>query len=81
MLRRTRLGLLAARELTGASSPQGVSDPVQCVADVLARELGWEAPRLEQELERIAAEAAAEGIVAETARAVSAGMQAPPAMP
>jgi glycerol-3-phosphate dehydrogenase len=81
MLRRTRLGLLAARELTGASSPQGVSGPVQRVADVLARELGWEAPRLEQELERFAAEAAAEGIVAETARAASAGMQAPPAMP
>jgi glycerol-3-phosphate dehydrogenase len=81
MLRRTRLGLLAARELTGASSPRGVSDPIKRVGDVLARELGWDALRLEQEIERFAGEAAAEGIVAETARVAPADPPSPPAMP
>jgi len=79
LLRRTRLGLLAARELSTGDGVVG--NPINRVAGVLARELGWDAPRLEQELERFAAEAVAEGIVAETARAASAGMQAPPAMP
>jgi glycerol-3-phosphate dehydrogenase len=51
-LRRTRLGLLAAREL-----------PVQLVADVLARELGWDGERVELEIERFAQEARAEGIL------------------
>ncbi|HWY19373.1 MAG TPA: glycerol-3-phosphate dehydrogenase/oxidase [Solirubrobacteraceae bacterium] len=51
LLRRTRLGLLAAREL-----------PVQRVADVLARELHWSAERTAREVERFAAEADAEGI-------------------
>jgi len=53
LLRRTRLGLLAAREL-----------PVERVADVLARELGWDAERTELEIERFAEEAEAEGIAA-----------------
>ncbi len=51
------------------------------VADVLARELGWDAARLERELEHFAAEASAEGIVAETARAAHADLPVPPAMP
>jgi glycerol-3-phosphate dehydrogenase len=83
MLRRTRLGLLAARELTAAdSSGGGEAGPAQRVGDVLARELGWDAVRLAQERERFALEAAAEGIVAETARAPSdRSGQAPPTMP
>jgi glycerol-3-phosphate dehydrogenase len=51
LLRRTRLGLLAAREL-----------PVARVADALARELGWSEGRVEAEIARFAAEAEAEGI-------------------
>jgi glycerol-3-phosphate dehydrogenase len=52
LLRRTRLGLLAAREL-----------PVERVADVLARELGWSKERTELEIERFAEEAQAEGML------------------
>jgi glycerol-3-phosphate dehydrogenase len=52
LLRRTRLGLLAAREL-----------PVEHVADVLARELGWSVERTGLEIERFAEEARAEGIL------------------
>jgi glycerol-3-phosphate dehydrogenase len=59
LLRRTRLGLLAARELsTGAGGPAGR------VADVLARELGWDEARLAAELAAFSEEALAEGIVA-----------------
>jgi glycerol-3-phosphate dehydrogenase len=52
-LRRTRLGLLAAREL-----------PVERVAEVLARELDWSEQRREAEIERFAEEAEVEGIAA-----------------
>jgi glycerol-3-phosphate dehydrogenase len=52
LLRRTRLGLLAAREL-----------PVERVADVLARELGWSKERMGIEIERFAEEAQAEGLL------------------
>jgi glycerol-3-phosphate dehydrogenase len=52
LLRRTRLGLLAAREL-----------PVERVADVLARELSWDGERVGLEIERFAQEARAEGIL------------------
>jgi glycerol-3-phosphate dehydrogenase len=52
LLRRTRLGLLAAREL-----------PVERVADVLARELGWDSELMGLEIERFAQEADAEGIM------------------
>jgi glycerol-3-phosphate dehydrogenase len=52
LLRRTRLGLLAAREL-----------PVERVADVLARELGWSEQRMGLEIERFAEETQAEGIL------------------
>ena len=67
LLRRTRLGLLAARELTAdpaslsAAGGDGVA-AVRRVGDVLARELHWSPERLELELERFAEEAAAEGI-------------------
>jgi glycerol-3-phosphate dehydrogenase len=60
LLRRTRLGLLAARELT--------AEPLQRVGEAIARELAWDGPRLELELERFGEEALAEGIVAETDR-------------
>jgi glycerol-3-phosphate dehydrogenase len=52
LLRRTRLGLLAANEL-----------PVARVAGVLARELGWDAQRVEREIEIFAQEARAEGLL------------------
>jgi glycerol-3-phosphate dehydrogenase len=85
LLRRTRLGLLAARKLT---APKAGSDehppPVRRVGETLARELQWSAERLELELTRFAEEAAAEGIVAEAERAPAMqredGSQ-PPAMP
>ncbi|MGA2162901.1 MAG: glycerol-3-phosphate dehydrogenase C-terminal domain-containing protein, partial [Solirubrobacteraceae bacterium] len=63
LLRRTRLWLLAAHELDGAQ--QGESPgPVRRVADVLAGELGWSAPRTSEEIERFAQEARAEGFEA-----------------
>jgi len=52
LLRRTRLGLLAAREL-----------PVERVAGVLARELGWSEERTKLEIVRFAEEARAEGML------------------
>jgi glycerol-3-phosphate dehydrogenase len=54
LLRRTRLGLLAAREL-----------PVERVADVLARELDWDMERTAREIALFAREADAEGIRAD----------------
>ena len=79
LLRRTRLGLLAARELTAEDGGEGASRgtaaasaqpgaPVQRVGEQIARELGWDAARLALELERFREEADAEGIVAETER-------------
>ena len=63
LLRRTRLGLLAARELTGApAAGEQAAGPVQRVAAVLARELDWSAERVRQEIERFAQDAHAEGI-------------------
>jgi glycerol-3-phosphate dehydrogenase len=59
LLRRTRLGLLAARELTAPES-----DAPRRVAAALGRELDWDAVRIESELARFQDEAAAEGIVA-----------------
>jgi glycerol-3-phosphate dehydrogenase len=59
LLRRTRLGLLAARELTGPSTTASVAR----VADVLAVELAWDAERTRAELDAFAREARAEGIV------------------
>jgi glycerol-3-phosphate dehydrogenase len=61
LLRRTRLGLLAARELTDdATGAQ--SAPVELVAAVLARELHWSAERLQRELVSFRLEAQQEGI-------------------
>jgi glycerol-3-phosphate dehydrogenase len=60
LLRRTRLGLLAAHELSGGA----VDGPVDRVANVLAGELGWGAQRTREEIERFAGEARAEGIAA-----------------
>ena len=86
LLRRTRLGLLAARELSAEEVRAAVDGgavglaPVRRVGDVLARELGWSDERLELELERFAEEAAAEGILAErTCR--DDGSRVPLAMP
>jgi glycerol-3-phosphate dehydrogenase len=58
LLRRTRLGLLAARELREASR-----EVPRRVARAMAAELDWDVTRTEQEVERFAQEAAAEGIV------------------
>jgi glycerol-3-phosphate dehydrogenase len=63
LLRRTRLGLLAARELGG------VGGPINRVADVLARELGWSGKRTRLEIERFAEEAQAEGLLVGSPRA------------
>jgi glycerol-3-phosphate dehydrogenase len=60
LLRRTRLGLLAGRELCSA----GALAPGR-VASALARELGWDPARTAAELERFRAEAAAEGTAVE----------------
>jgi glycerol-3-phosphate dehydrogenase len=70
LLRRTRLGLLAARDLTAKSD--GGASPVQLVGDILAHELGWDSERLALELKRFAREADEEGIVAEVKRPESA---------
>jgi glycerol-3-phosphate dehydrogenase len=72
LLRRTRLGLLAARQLSQAASDDkpahsahpGHPAPVQRVGETMARELGWAPERLELELERFAEEARLEGILA-----------------
>jgi glycerol-3-phosphate dehydrogenase len=66
LMRRTRLGLLAARELsdpTAAGSGSATDGPVARVADVLAGELGWDVARKHAEVEAFAREASAEGIV------------------
>ncbi|MGO8904886.1 MAG: glycerol-3-phosphate dehydrogenase/oxidase [Solirubrobacteraceae bacterium] len=60
LLRRTRLGLLAARELV----PVAEGGAVERVAGVLAQELGWSPERRDLECERFAEEADAEGILA-----------------
>ncbi len=67
LLRRTRLGLLAARELTSEPDPGAPAGPAAAarrVGETMARELGWSAERLAVELDRFAEEARLEGIVA-----------------
>jgi glycerol-3-phosphate dehydrogenase len=56
LLRRTRLGVLAARDLLGG-------DAAERVAAVLAGQLGWDATRAAAEAAAFRAEAAAEGLV------------------
>jgi glycerol-3-phosphate dehydrogenase len=58
LLRRTRLGLLDARPLAAPDS-----EAARAVAGVMAGELGWDAARIETELESWRDVAAAEGIV------------------
>ena len=61
LLRRTRLGLLAARELLGDS---GSGAPhVERVAALLGRELGWSEQRVAAEVEGFLEEARLEGIL------------------
>ncbi len=55
LLRRTRLGVVAAPQLRTAAS-------VAAVAETMAAELGWDEQRTEAEAERWVADAAAEGI-------------------
>jgi glycerol-3-phosphate dehydrogenase len=65
LLRRTRLGLLAARALVGTaagSAAEHEDGPVRRVADVLARELHWSAERTRREIESFAVEARSEGM-------------------
>ncbi|HEY0516707.1 MAG TPA: glycerol-3-phosphate dehydrogenase/oxidase [Solirubrobacteraceae bacterium] len=73
MLRRTRLGLLAGRELTRIEPHATAAEPVQRVGEVLAGELGWDERRLGAELERFAEEARAEGIAAASPAAHAQG--------
>jgi glycerol-3-phosphate dehydrogenase len=58
LLRRTRLGLLAARELCGPDD--GI---VRRVARAMAPQLGWDEPRVQREVESFAREARAEGLL------------------
>jgi glycerol-3-phosphate dehydrogenase len=58
LLRRTRVGLLDARELASAGS-----DGARRAARALAGELGWDEPRIEQELQAWAEVARREGLV------------------
>ena len=57
LLRRTRLGLLAARELTAPGAPGPVA-----VADAMGDTLGWDEARIERELEAWREVAKAEGL-------------------
>ena len=61
LLRRTRLGLLAARELLDEDGrrPRRRSGR----ARTLGQELGWDDARVEREIAGFASEAAAEGIL------------------
>jgi glycerol-3-phosphate dehydrogenase len=61
LLRRTRLGLLAARELLGEGG--GGTPHVQRVAALLGRELGWSEQRVAAEVEGFLEEARLEGIL------------------
>jgi len=58
LLRRTRLGLLAARDLADPGSPHA-----ERVAAALAPELGWDDARAKEEAARFRDEAADEGLV------------------
>jgi glycerol-3-phosphate dehydrogenase len=80
MLRRTRLGLLAARALTPQAAGDGHPQSLRRVGETMARELGWDAGRLARELDRFAEEARLEGILAVArGEAATATAPAPPA--
>jgi glycerol-3-phosphate dehydrogenase len=66
LFRRTRLALLAGREIGSEPPERGAGDaaPVRRVGETMARELGWDAVRLARELERYTEEARLEGILA-----------------
>jgi len=61
LLRRTRLGLIAARELLGEE--RGAASSVGRVTALMAEELGWNAERAAAEAERFYEEARLEGIL------------------
>jgi glycerol-3-phosphate dehydrogenase len=61
LLRRTRLGLLAAHDLLDAEGRP--TEAVQRVARTLGVELGWDEARVAREVDAFAAEAAQEGIL------------------
>ena len=61
LLRRTRLGLLAAHDLLDADGTPTAA--VERAARALGSELGWDEARLARELSGFAEEAAAEGIL------------------
>ena len=62
LLRRTRLGLLAARELTARQAGRRAR-PGAARRRVMARELAWSEQRTSDEIDGFLAEASAEGIV------------------
>ncbi len=62
LLRRSRVALLAAREMTADDGAVA-----RRAAQAMARELGWSAARIDDEIEKFTVEAAAEGIVANVA--------------
>jgi glycerol-3-phosphate dehydrogenase len=66
LFRRTRLALLAAREIASEAPERGAAEaaPLRRVGETMARELGWDAERLARELERYTEEAGLEGILA-----------------
>jgi glycerol-3-phosphate dehydrogenase len=66
LFRRTRLALLAAREIASEAPGRGAAEaaPLRRVGETMARELGWDAERLARELERYTEEARLEGILA-----------------
>ena len=59
LLRRTRLGLLAARELCASGSPGSRAR----VARAMAPELGWDEPQMQREVESFADGGRAEGLL------------------
>jgi glycerol-3-phosphate dehydrogenase len=65
LFRRTRLALLAAREIGAEPLERGEADaaPLRRVGQTMARELGWDAERLARELERYSEEARLEGVL------------------
>jgi glycerol-3-phosphate dehydrogenase len=65
LFRRTRLALLAAREIAAEPLERGEADaaPLRRVGQTMARELGWDAERLARELERYSEEARREGVL------------------